>query len=36
MNGDYASFNSLHAQYRKDVCEAVARLLNTAPIYVEK
>ena len=36
MNGDYASFLSLPAQDRKDVCEAAARRLDTLPSYVEK
>lgn len=36
MNGDYASFLSLPAQDRRDVCEAAARRLNTLPSYVEK
>jgi len=36
MNGDYASFLTLPAQDRRDVCEVAARRLNTLPSYVEK
>lgn len=36
MNGDYASFLSLHPQDKRDLCEAAARRLDTLPSYVEK
>ena len=36
MNGDYASFLSLHAQDSRDLYEVAARRLNTVLGYIEK